>query len=411
MALPWGRKGDFFLMKKPQSVKNYILASLAVVIIALIAALSFHKMVLKSWNTEDSVIVNIDRVGKVRGTETPLPFNNSTAEREKASPETEESPWETEYIDITVTFLNGEKKGRSEDILITQLSTSSLELIKGRRYLLVCDRFEDGTLQYSISDRYRIPWVIAFLILASGGLIASAGKAGFRALAGLLLSLAVLLGWYVPALARGIAPIPFAILTIGAVSIITVLLVVRRPAFWIVAFLGALGGAIAASTVGWIMVKIWQLTGLASDSASLLASTIPNLSMEGLLLAAVMIGAIGAVLDVAVSVTSTLAELFSYDSRIESHRLWQAGIGVGREVLGSMINTLILAYLGSSLPFTILISYAGIDAMALLNDPYIAQELVRSVAGTIGLLLTIPITTGVCVWWLDFRLRSKKSTG
>ncbi|NLK30642.1 MAG: YibE/F family protein, partial [Aminobacterium colombiense] len=68
-------------------------------------------------------------------------------------------------------------------------------------------------------------------------------------------------------------------------------------------------------------------------------------------------------------------------------------------------------YLGSSLPFTILISYAGIDAMALLNDPYIAQELVRSVAGTIGLLLTIPITTGVCVWWLDFRLRSKKSTG
>ncbi|MDD2207116.1 MAG: YibE/F family protein [Aminobacterium sp.] len=396
-------------MNQNQSIKNYILAFIAVIFIALLAAVSVDKVVLNSWNTDDSLIVRIDRVGKVRGTESPLSFNNSNESSESSS-SSDEGLWQTEYIDITVTFLNGEKKGTKEDLLITQLSTSSLELIEERRYLLVSDLFEDGSIQYSISDRYRIPWVAAFLILASGGLIASAGKAGFRALAGLLLSLAVLLGWYVPALAQGIAPVPFAILAVGAVSIITVLLVVRRPAFWIVAFLGALGGAVASSLVGWAMVKTWQLTGLASDSASLLASTIPGMSMEGLLLAAVMIGSIGAVLDVAISVTSTLAEMFSYDNNIEGHRLWQAGIGVGREVLGSMINTLILAYLGSALPFTILITNAGIDATALFNDPYIAQELVRSVAGTIGLLLTIPITTGVCVWWLEFRLQPRKKS-
>ncbi|WP_286934176.1 YibE/F family protein [Aminobacterium sp. UBA4834] len=390
------------------NVRMYCLTFILVPLFAIITAFSADKIVLNSWNTEESVIVRIDRVGSIRSTEAPLSFNGGEQESPSQETSPEEAPWLTEYIDVTVTFLNGDDKGTSKDLLITQLSTSSLELHPKRRYLLVSDRFEDNTIQYSISDRYRVPWVVAFLILACAGLIASAGKAGVRALAGLLLSLAVLLGWYIPALANGIPPVPFAILAIGAVSSVTVLLVVRRPAFWIVAFLGALGGAIAASTVGWSMVTLWELSGLASDSASLLASTIPNLSMEGLLLSAVMIGSIGAVLDVAVSVTSTLAEMFSYDPKIPGPRLWQAGIGVGREVLGSMINTLILAYLGSALPLTILITSSGADPLALINDPYIAQELVRSVAGTIGLLLTIPITTAVCVWWLDFRLRRSK---
>ena len=131
-----------------------------------------------------------------------------------------------------------------------------------------------------------------------------------------------------------------------------------------------------------------------------LYSVAPPLELRGLLLAAVMVGAIGAVLDVAVSVTSSMAELYSYDPSIPLRRLWRAGINVGSDVLGSMINTLILAYLGSSLPFVVLISMEGPDVIALLNDPHIAQEILRSVAGTVGLLLTIPVTAGAGVWWI-----------
>ena len=79
-----------------------------------------------------------------------------------------------------------------------------------------------------------------------------------------------------------------------------------------------------------------------------------------------------------------------YDPDIPLRRLLTAGLNVGSEVLGSMINTLILAYLGAALPMTILISSAGADVVGLLNDPYIAQEIVQSLAGTAGLLLTIP---------------------
>ena len=87
-----------------------------------------------------------------------------------------------------------------------------------------------------------------------------------------------------------------------------------------------------------------------------------------------------------------MSEFVDYDENIHLDRLLLAGLNVGGEVLGSMINTLILAYMGSALPMAVLISSAGVELSGLLNDPYIAQEIVQSLAGTLGLLFTIPAT-------------------
>ena len=140
------------------------------------------------------------------------------------------------------------------------------------------------------------------------------------------------------------------------------------------------------------MIFLWNLSGLAGEGAALLASTLPNLNMRGVLLSSVLIGSIGAVLDVGVSVTASMSEFVDYDNDIPLDRLLLAGLNVGSEVLGSMINTLILAYMGSSMPMAILICSAGAEISGVLNDPYIAQEIVQSLAGTLGLLFTIPVT-------------------
>ena len=87
-----------------------------------------------------------------------------------------------------------------------------------------------------------------------------------------------------------------------------------------------------------------------------------------------------------------MSEFVDYDPDIPLDRLLLAGLNVGTEVLGSMINTLILAYMGSSLPMAVLICSAGVELTGILNDPYISQEIVQSLAGTLGLLLTIPAT-------------------
>ena len=119
--------------------------------------------------------------------------------------------------------------------------------------------------------------------------------------------------------------------------------------------------------MGWAMVLCWQLNGLAGEGAALLASTLPDIDVRGLLLASILIGAIGAVLDVGISITASMVEFVDYDPDIPLRRLLTAGLNVGSEVLGSMINTLILAYLGAALPMTILISSAGADVVGLLK--------------------------------------------
>jgi uncharacterized membrane protein len=183
----------------------------------------------------------------------------------------------------------------------------------------------------------------------------------------------------------------------------TVFCVVRRGRR-AVAFLGTLGGTAGAFLLGRLMVGFWRLSGLAGESAPLLASTIPGIDIRGILLSSVVIGAVGAVLDVSVSITAALSELAEHGlagGGIAPFGLWASGLRVGTEVLGSMINTLILAYLGTSLPMAILISSAGADFWGLMNDPYVGQEVVHSVAGTSGLLLTIPVTAAL------FALREK----
>ncbi len=365
--------------------RNTILLLVVSFLLAWPASWLVDMYVLSRWNTDDSAIVLLEEV-----------MGRTTEYDAQGAGE-----WSTERVGVRITFRNGPLAGKTETVDIIQLADSRLELAPGREYLFLVDVFDDGTYQCSISDRYRIPVVAGFITFACLAFSVLTGMAGVKALAGLFCSLFLLLGWFVPKLAHGGTPVPFAILAVAGVSILTIVFVVPRRNLWPIPFIGAVGGTVAASMTGWIMVALWQLTGLENDSALLLFSLVPWMELRGLLLAAVMVGAIGAVLDVAISVTSTMAELYSYDPDITLRRLWQAGINVGSDVLGSMINTLILAYLGSSLPFVVLIVLEGPDMTALLNDPHIAQEFLRSVAGTVGLLLTIPVTATAGIWWMS----------
>ncbi len=389
---PLRRKTDLKKGKKRmKKIVSYLALSallLFLLVWGVVAGTDWY--VLSRWDAKDSsVIVIEDLLGK------------------RADPASGEGgEWESEFVKLRILYRSGPRTGLREDVEIMQLADSRLTLLPGKEYLLLADMFEDGTVQFSVSDRYRVPAVVGFITFACGILVIIAGRSGFKALVGLFLSLLFLIGWFVPRIASGHPPVPFAILAVAAVSVATCFFVVRKRELRPIPVFGAVGGAAGASLTGWVMVSLWQLTGLESDSAALLASTSPDLSLRGLLLAAVMVGSIGAVLDVAVSVTSSMGELYEYDPSIPRRRLWKAGISVGRDVLGSMINTLILAYLGSSLPFVVLIATEGADFIGLLNDPHIAQEVLRSVAGTVGLLLTIPVTAAAGVWWISGRRRN-----
>ena len=347
---------------------------------------------IHNWDNNESLIVRVIEAGP----ESVIP-----PEDEK------EESYEMLERNTVLQILSG--TGDNEKLLnvkTIRLAGTGIDVVDGRRYLLVWDMFSDGRVQYSIADAFRVPSVAGIVMAVCAVLIAMTGYRGLFALLGLGASIAVLIFTMIPLVANGWSPVGLALASVLIISTVTILCVVNHVRYMLVALLGSLGGALFGFLFGFLMVWAWQLSGLAGEGSALLASTLPALNMRGVLLASVLIGSIGAVLDVAVSVTASMSEFVDYDSGIPLDRLLLAGLNVGGEVLGSMINTLILAYMGSSLPMAILICSAGVEISGLMNDPYIAQEIVQGIAGTLGLLLTIPVTAFCFVLQESLRRRN-----
>ena len=354
-----------------------LLLSLAVAAALYVAV---DRWTIRVWDTEESFIARVSELGP------EAHVRDESGER-----------FPMLQREVTARILTGERRGQDERFSIVRLEDSGIEPIPGRRYLVVEDTFEDGTVQRSIADAYRVPSIVALIVAFGLVLISLTGWVGFRAIVGLCVSVAVLLWGMVPLMTRGWPPVPISLAAVVVISTVTVLCVAPCARDRTAALLGSIGGVGCGFVMGCLMVQVWQLTGLAGEGAALLASTLPGIDMRGVLMAAVLVGSIGAVLDVGVSVTAAMAELVGYDPDVPLRRLWSAGLTVGSEVLGSMINTLILAYLGAALPMAILIAGAGADMLGILNDPYIGQEIVQSLAGTAGLLSTIPVTAAAFV--------------
>ena len=347
---------------------------------------------IHNWDNNESLIVRVIEAGA----ESVIP-----PEDEK------EESYEMLERNTVLQILSGtDNNEKLLNVKTIRLAGTGIEVVNGRRYLLVWDMFSDGRVQYSIADAFRVPSVAGIVMAGCAVLIAMTGYRGLFALLGLGASIAVLIFTMIPLVTNGWSPVGLALASVLIISTVTILCVVNHVRYMLVALLGSLGGAMFGFLFGFLMVWAWQLSGLAGEGSALLASTLPALNMRGVLLASVLIGSIGAVLDVAVSVTASMSEFVDYDSDIPLDRLLLAGLNVGGEVLGSMINTLILAYMGSSLPMAILICSAGVEISGLMNDPYIAQEIVQGIAGTLGLLLTIPVTAFCFVLQESLRRRN-----
>lgn len=364
------------------------------IILACVISWAFYCAVdyyaVHNWNNNESLIVRVIEAGP----EIPIPPED---EREES--------YEMLERDTVLQILSGTDSENLMNVKTVRLAGTGIEIVNGRRYLLVWDMFNDGRVQYSIADAFRVSSVAGIVMAVCTILIALTGFRGLFALLGLAASIAVLIFTMIPLVSNGWSPVALALASVLIIATVTILCVVHHVRYMLVALLGSLGGALCGFLCGALMVFLWQLSGLAGEGAALLASTLPGLNMRGVLLASVLIGSIGAVLDVAVSVTASMSEFVDYDNDIPLDRLLLAGLNVGGEVLGSMINTLILAYMGSSLPMAILICSAGVEISGIMNDPYIAQEIVQGLAGTLGLLLTIPVTAFCFVMQESLRRR------
>jgi len=239
-------------------------------------------------------------------------------------------------------------------------------------------------------EQYVYVAVISFLVL----LAIIGGKHGVKSVLSLVFTGCIIVFVLVPMILKGYNPIISSTLICIVTTVVTLLLIVGRNKKTVSAILGTIIGLMIAGFVVFIIGNASQLTGLSGEEAQMLAY-IPQksfLDFKGILYAGILIGALGAIMDVTVSVASAMHEIETVHPNISTKELIKSGLNVGRDIMGSMSNTLILAYTGGALHLMLLFNAFNLSFTEIINMDMIASEVIRAIAGSTGLILAIPLT-------------------
>ncbi len=307
---------------------------------------------------------------------------------------------------VKVRVLTGAYSGKELDVINNFSGSAGIDInVKPGDQVVLCFSLRLGTdggesiESVYLSDRVRTP-ALGWLLLLFTGLILAVGRLqGLKALLGLG---ATALGIYtilLPGLMAGKNALPLTIMVLVGVTMITMVFVAGFTRKALAATLGTMGGLIIAGILAYVFGDIAMLSGLGTEEERMLLY-IDNvkIDMRGLLFSGILIGAVGAIMDVAMSVASTISEVKKADPEMKTIPLIGAGMNVGRDIMGTMANTLILAYTGSALPLMLLFIAYKMEPIRILNWEMIATEIVRALVGSIALIICIPITALVAGW-------------
>ncbi len=300
---------------------------------------------------------------------------------------------------VTVRILNGEFKGSSiqTENIITGNPVYDIPIKKGSKVVLHLEADDSPISTYTvdevdffISDIERSNSTIGFALLFTALLIIIGRKKGALSLVSIIVTVGLIFTVLVPMILSGFCPIAAAILVSIISTVIAVYLIGGFNAKSTSAVIGICLSLIVAAILSILAIVFANLTGFAGEENLFLYANRPDLSFKGILSASVILAALGAVMDVGVSIASTINEVHETDTSLTVKELFKSGMNVGKDIIGTMSNTLILVYLGNALPLVLLSS--NIDLGKFFNLNQVATEILAAIAGSCALLICVPIT-------------------
>lgn len=262
------------------------------------------------------------------------------------------------------------------------------------------DDADDGDSWYFADYQRRTPLLLLGVCFALA-VIGLARWRGLLALAGLGISLVVLVRFVLPAILGGANPVWVAVVGSATIMFVTLYLAHGPNARTTTAVLGTLGSLLLTGLLAWAFVEAARLTGFASEEAGFLQVAVERVSLRGLLLGGIVIGSLGVLDDVTVTQASAVWELHQANPAYGFRRLFSAGLRIGRDHIASTVNTLVLAYAGASLPLLVLFTLANRNLSDVLTGELLATEVVRTLVGSIGLVAAVPLTTALAAFVAD----------
>ncbi|MFJ6905686.1 YibE/F family protein [Streptomyces griseoluteus] len=293
----------------------------------------------------------------------------------------------------TVRVDTGQDKGRTFTELVQPDQTRQLH--QGDKVVVAYEPKAPKELQYAVTDLDRkFPMALLAGIFAVAVVVVGRLR-GVMALVALAVSFLVLTLFILPAVLQGSNPLLVAVVGSSAIMLIALYMCHGLSARTSVAVLGTLVSLLLIGVLGSQFIGWAALTGNTDDNTGLIHGLYPSIDMSGLLLAGVIIGSLGVLDDVTVTQTSAVWELHEANPSMGWRGLYRAGIRIGRDHIASVVNTLVLAYAGAALPLLLLFSIAQSGVGTVATSELVAEEIVRTLVGSIGLVASVPVTTAL----------------
>ena len=302
--------------------------------------------------------------------------------------------------DVRVEILAGELKGEVLDGYL-QGPSGQQELPRyqvGDAVVVSASAEPDSTF-IAVADLYRIPVLALLLAIFAAAVTIVGGWRGVRSLIALALTLVVVIKLVVPLILAGYEPALIAILAATGVTIVTFLLTEGARMTTAAAAIGTFVALALVAVLAVTFDELARFTALrgSEDAAYLQGLGIEGLDLGGLILAGIIFGALGILDDVTVTQAATVGELHEADPRVSRLELAKRSMNVGRSHIAATVNTLVLAYVGASLPLIVLFAAGRQDPLLIASSEIVAVEVVRAIVGSIGIVAAVPLTTGFAV--------------
>lgn len=302
--------------------------------------------------------------------------------------------------ELEIRILSGRHKGEVLPLTNYLSALFNVDVGVGDRIIVRLITQEDGSYYASLFNYDRALVMGGAMLVFCAVLVLLGGRKGVRALLGLVFTLVCLWFLLIPGLIRGLPAIPLTIAVAAVCAAASLILLDGPRRKSLCAILGCVGGVAAAGLFAALVGALTPMDGFNMSEAEnlLLYGAEKGLSIRGLLVCGVLVAALGAVMDVAMSIASAAWELREHNDGLSRRELFRSGMNIGRDAMGTMANTLILAFAGSSFNLLILIQIYDIPFLQLANTDFLCIEMLQSVAGSMGILLTVPLVAAISAY-------------
>ena len=312
---------------------------------------------------------------------------------------------------VVVEILEGKSAGKSagKRVEIDNYLTAAhnVEVAIGSKVIISADEPDGIDSYYTVYNFDRGLGMIIFTCVLLLVIIAIGRGKGVKAILGLAYTLYLVIFLLLPTVFSGYSPVLMSIICVALSTIVTLMLLNGASKKTYSAIVATVLGVVLSAGGFYLMSLVLKVNGFSVDEAEslVLINQATGLSIKDILFAGILISSLGAIMDVGMSIVSALSELFHHQPNLTQKQIFDSGIEIGKDMIGTMTNTLILAFTGSAFVSLLVLFSYNVDIKQLLSSNYIAIEFAQGIAGTLGIVLTVPIASFISAW----ALTNKKS--